>query len=902
MEKAPANGRRISRVFENADIGQSITTCFAKVVARHPERLAIKGASREYTYAELNSRANAIAHAILKEGGSGKIGILAGQEAGIAAVLGTLKAGKTYVPLEPSYPTDRLAQILKDCEIETIIAAETYVTLAKNVSNGSCRIISLSKLDQISSASDVEVAGSPDDLAAIMYTSGSSGPPKGVMQTQRNILHRVMLATNAFDMCPEDRVTLLSSLTYSASLLELFGTLLNGAAVYTFNIAEEGLSRLVSCLSIEKLTIYHSVPTVWRQLTQNLPVAAELGSLRVVRLGGDTLTARDVELYRRRYPPTCTLFNSLSCNEAGLIRLYRVDSNAQFAEPIVPVGYEVDGKQIWIADHNGKEAGHDEVGEIVIRSEFLSPGYWKNPELTSSVFRPDPGTQSQRLYYSGDLGTLLADGCLLYKGRKDSRIKFHGIALETTHLEDALRAHPEVDEALALANEDESGERHLVAYIVPKAGAELTTSELRRFLTESLPAQMLSASFVFLHALPHTPGGKVDRRALPQPAGNRPQIETRFVAPRDKWEQDLASVCESILRIDRIGALDNLFDLGMDSLAAVRLVTRIEKDFNEQIPPATLLRSPTVAKLAGVLRQRAHSKSWSFVVPVQPEGSNLPFFWIHGDFSNAFLPEYLGPDQPLYALDHQSQDGKPALHTTVENIAAHYLEEIRTVQMNGPYFIGGYSFGAIVAFEIAHQIQKAGDTVELLALVDPPGFIGDAQTTATKRRRELRNRVAGFRNDLNRHQTTLGTLDSTKKLDYVLSRASARIRKVVDARTRGIRNAVKPMIWETYLRRGLRVPPWLRSEYILNVYDRARLNYVPKAYRGRAILFRTSYLARHFQTDWNRLIEGDLQWIDLGSVDHMKLRDEPYIHLWANPLKIALSGAQADAAAPWHKT
>jgi aspartate racemase len=303
----------------------------------------------------------------------------------------------------------------------------------------------------------------------------------------------------------------------------------------------------------------------------------------------------------------------------------------------------------------------NDVGEIVIRSEFLSPGYWKNPELTSATFRPDPQIPGQRQYFTGDLGALLPDGCLLFKGRKDFKMKIHGINVETAQLDASLRLHPSVRDAVSVPDEDESGERYLLVYVVPQVDSGLTITELRRFLLDILPVHMLSARFVFLDTLPLTPNGKVDRQALPRLTGNRPQIGQGFTAPRDEWERDLARICQTILGIDRIGVEDNLFDLGMDSLKAVRLATQIEKEFSANIPPGTLLRSPTIAQLAGALGKKTFSKSWSSLVAVQPGGSKQPFFWIHGDFSNAFLAGYVGPDQPLYALDHQSQDGNPAL-------------------------------------------------------------------------------------------------------------------------------------------------------------------------------------------------------------------------------------------------
>ena len=878
-------------------IEQSVQVCFARVVSLYPDRLAIKGATRQYTYDALNREANRVADAILDQRPERQeqIGILADQEQALVAALGILKSGKTYVPLDPSYPQAKLAQILEECEIETIITDSSHLPYVRTLSNGRARVISMDELDAGLAVADTNVIVGPDALAAIIYTSGSTGQPKGVMQSHRNILHRVISATKAFDIRSDDRVTLLSSLSYGASLLEIYSTLLNGAALYPFNVAEEGLSRLTDWLGREKLTVYHSVPTVWRQLIRSFSGKEDLSSLRVLRLGGDTLTTSDVELYRRHFPASCTLFNSMSCSEAGLIRVYRVAGNQSPDERVIPVGYELDGKKISLLDEDGREVPCNDVGEIVIRSEFLSPGYWKNPELTSATFRHDPQIPGQRQYFTGDLGALLPDGCLLFKGRKDFKMKIHGINVETAQLDASLRLHPSVRDAVSVPDEDESGERYLVVYVVPEVDSGLTITELRRFLLDILPVHMLSARFVFLDALPLTPNGKVDRQALPRLTGNRPQIGQGFTAPRDDWERDLARICQTILGIDRIGVDDNLFDLGMDSLKAVRLATQIEKEFTANIPPGTLLRSPTIAQLAGALGKKSFSKSWSSLVAVQPGGSKLPFFWVHGDFSNAFLAGYVGPDQPLYALDHQSQDGSPALHVTVEAIAAHYLQEMRSVQPTGPYFFGGYSFGGIVAFEMAHQIQKLGEKVGFLFLLDPPGFTkGGGPGEPLIKGFPRRGRGAFL--DVRRHLTRLAPLKIAERLEYVSSRALGKTQQVVGSRTGGIRKAVQILIWKMHLRMGLRIPLRLRSAYILDIYNRARLAYRPQVYRGRTILFRGEQLSRWFQKDWDGLLEGHLERFNLGEVDHMKLREEANVHLWARQLNVSLSEAQAEVA------
>ena len=354
----------------------------------------------------------------------------------------------------------------------------------------------------------------------------------------------------------------------------------------------------------------------------------------------------------------------------------------------------------------------------------------ESPSSRKVDFGSDAKEPDKRIYLTGDLGRMSEDGCLDCLGRKDFQVKVRSMRVDTREVEAALRDHSGVKETTVIAQEQPSGDTRLVTYFVPQTDPAPTVSDLRNFLKEKISDHMIPSAFVRLEALPLTATGKVDRRALPDPGKGRPELETIYVPPQSDLEEKLAKIWGNVLSLDRVGVNDNFFDLGGDSLLAVRLIASIEEGFGKQLIPAKVFQSPTIAELATSLCQEKQPASWSSLIPVQPNGPKPPFFWVHGDLSNSFLPRYLGWDQPLYGLEHQSQDGKPALYDSVETIAAHYLGEIHSVQPNGPYFLGGYSFGAMVAFEMAQQLKKAGADVALLALLDPPSVTSSKSSSS----------------------------------------------------------------------------------------------------------------------------------------------------------------------------
>jgi thioesterase domain-containing protein/acyl carrier protein len=710
------------------------------------------------------------------------------------------------------------------------------------------------------------------------------------VQTHRLVLHRVLIDVQSFGIGRDDRLTLLSSPSYSNSLRHVFGALLNGATLCPFNLVERGAAEFIAWLERERITIYDSVPAVFRRWTSALPHTDALRALRVLHLGGDGPTAADFEMFRTHVPDGCRFVTTLASNEAGPFRRFLADRTTQIIGDVVPVGYAVDDKDVLIVDDDGRALDANRVGEIVVSSAFLSPGYWGRPDLTAAAFRPDPRDPQKRVYRTGDLGAIRPDGCLLFKGRKESRTKIRGVRVEIAEIEAALGAHPNVDRSIVVARQQAANEDSLVAYVVTTTGAALTVSELRHFLAARVPNQSIPSAFVFLHELPLGPNGKVDRLALPAPDGLRPQLTTRYAAPQDALERRLAATCEAVLGIRPIGVHDNLLDLGADSLTLLQLTARIEDEFGTPLPPASLFAAPTLAKLATKLRTGSVPARCSSLVPVTTTGHRTPFFWIHGDYSTALLPGYLGADQPLYAFEHQSQDGTAAEHTEVETIAAYYAAAMRAVQAAGPYLIGGYSFGGVLALEIAHQLTSEGERVALLALLDPPSLLWSRWTnpipveTASSGPESITHRVR-------RHLNGLGSLSAGERVEYFRSRIWE---KSVD-HLRQIQRQAYTAIYRAHFMLDLRLPRFVRRPYVFDLYGRAYGRYAVRPYSGPAILFKGEGRRYYSAPEWDELLTGPREVHRLATA-HNDMPSKKNIHLWAETLTRALARAQAENA------
>ena len=589
--------------FPIEDVETSIPARFEKIVRMYPDRLAVKTVDRTLTYDELNRYANRIARGILQKRGPGSEPIVLLFEHSIeviAAIFGVLKAGKFFVALDPAFPLERISYIVEDSGAGLIATNSGDTDLASKLKNDARGLLNIDEINNSCSSDNIGLPVSPDDRVAICYTSGSTGKPKGVVQAHRNVLHSVKLVTERVRIRADDRLTLLHSLSFASGHAHLRITLLNGASLFPFDIKSEGVRRLSKWLEDEQVTVYHSPPSLFRQLAESFSGREKFESLRLIRLSGAPVTRLDFDLYKKNFGSETLLEFEMGSTEARGIGSAIVDRTFTFPEQGVPIGYPPPGKKILLLDENGQEVELGQVGEIAVTGRNLNVGYWNQPDLTEAKFLADPAGGDERIYLTGDLGRMMPDGFLMHLGRKDFMVKVRGYRVELGEIETALLTHPQVKEAGVTAWDREPGEKYLVGYVVLRQGSVLNVSELNEFLRNTLPDYMLPSTFVFLESLPLT-NGKLNRNELPKPGNSRPKLTIAYSAPRNDVEKTLSGIWCDVLSLDEVGRDDNFFELGGHSLAASRVISRVIQTFQLELPINALFDAPTVAEMAAII-------------------------------------------------------------------------------------------------------------------------------------------------------------------------------------------------------------------------------------------------------------------------------------------------------------
>ena len=594
--------------FPKTEVEGSVSRRFEKLVCMYPDRIAVKTGQAVVTYSELNAMANSMAHAIIAQRGTEAEAIAILLEKGprlMAAMLAVLKAGKFFVLADLSYPKARLAAVLKDSEAALIISDRHDWECMREENRAAPELLEFDAIPADAAENNLDLTISPNSLAAVVYTSGSTGEPKGVMRVQRNLLHQTMLFANAYKLSTCDRLLLTTSGTGNALSIS-FLALLTGAALLPFDVQNQGIRMLIRWIVEEKITICWMGSPLFRNMCYALTGKKMFSDVRILRLSSEVSFKSDIELYKRHFSPDCQMINGLSNTEAGLICLYPIDSNTEITGQDVPVGYPVEDKEVLLLDDSAKEVGFHEVGEIAIRSRYLSVGYWRRPELTKDKFKTDPTGVDERVYLSGDLGLRLADGSLIHKGRKDFRAKIRGYAVEIAEIEKVLNGHAAVGQAVVVTRKNQTGEARLIAYYTRTGLPAPSVSEMRGFLKAQLPDYMIPSSFVRLDEMPMTESGKIDRRALPEPDNGRPDLANPYILARNEIEQRLVAIWEDVLGVYPIGINDGFFDLGGDSLSGTRVISQVIKHFQLEISLQLLFQSPTIADVAALIAQGQH--------------------------------------------------------------------------------------------------------------------------------------------------------------------------------------------------------------------------------------------------------------------------------------------------------
>ena len=857
-------------------------------VRRTPDATAVEHHDQALSYREFNRRANQLAHHLRKHGvgPDTPVGVsLAPSFSLTVALLAVLKAGGACLPLDPAYPKDRLEYMAHDARISLLLTEDAIAdNLSADLAGTGTKIIRLdSGWKEIASESgeNLERNVAPENLAYLIYTSGSTGKPKGVMLPHRGLVNYIMAAIRLYGLTASDRQLQFSSISFDIAIEEMFPTWAAGATLVLrsrdFSLAG---SDFLAWARRQRLTFITVATAYWHELVHELKESGTAlpETLRLVVVGGEKAQLQALEAWRKIAGGRVRWINTYGPTEASVIATsYEPPISGPLPEPL-PIGRPITNAKIYILDENLEPVAPGEEGELHIGGPGLARGYLNAPEATAAKFIADPFSlePGARLYKTGDLASYRPNGEIEFRGRRDFQVKIRGFRVEPGEIETALGRDPSVREAVVLLDEDSAAGKRLLAYVVPASGAQPTAAGLRHHLKGLLPDYMVPGGFVFVRELPLTPNGKVDRRAL---LAIRPDdtADENYIAPSDEIQKKLASIWEELLGRRPIGRGENFFELGGHSLIAVRMIRRIEQAFDRKLPLAVLLEAPTIEQLAAILKEKTWKPSFALAVPIQPLGARPVFFCVHGLGGGVLrfqdLARHMAPDQPFYGIqpvgfngngennytnesegNGENGAGQPFLRT-VEEMAARYILEMRNVQPEGPYYIGGYSFGGLVAFEMARQLEAGGEEVGFLGLLDT--YPGKPKSNAVL-------------------LSTLLRMPRAQQIAYV----SSKLTKY----GRGFRRR-----WD-----ALFLPKTIKQ--IRSILAEAEMAYQPKNYSGSAVWIRASERALRGadnpEDDWSRWVRGGVRFVEIEG-DHGSIMKEPTVAVFAQRLRECLAEAQA---------
>jgi amino acid adenylation domain-containing protein len=852
----------------------TIQELVAEQAALHPEAEALVFGSERLTYRELDQRSNQIAHFLRQQGmnDGDRGGIFMDRSvAMIITMLGILKAGGVYVPIDPEYPPERLQFLAQDTEVRWVFTEQNVGAALPTKApliylNGEGSPVAGFPRDPVPNRS------TPESVAVMIYTSGSTGRPKAVCIPHRAVI-RTVRNSNQVQVTPQDRIAQIASPSFDAAIFEIWLALANGATLV--GMRHEvllGPAQLIRLLQTERISILILNTAYVHQIGRDSPEV--LKGVRKVMFGGETAEATPLRNILPHVAPG-TLVNSYGPAEGCVATTYHEIFSLSVDMTSVPIGRPITNARMYLLDARMQPVPLGLVGEIYIGGEGVAKGYWNRPELTAQKFLPDPFTEKPGalLYRTGDLARLRGNGDFEFVGRIDDQIKIRGHRIELAEVREAITSHSAVKQAFLMVREDAPGDKRLVAYVTLRRPLVSAADALRRYAAEKLPAHMLPAAFVILDSIPLNTNGKVDRTALPAPS-QRPDMANGYSAPQTDLEQMLTRIWQELLRIDRVGLDDNFFDLGGHSLLAARLIARIEKETGENIPVATLFQAPTVAQLARKLRDHTYASAWAPLVELRsPQGPPLypPFFCIHSLGANLVsfhkLAGLLRPDRAIYGLQPPGLDGNQAPLDTMDAIASAYLEEIRKKQPRGPYYLGGICIGGVVAYEIARRLRAAGEEVRFLALIDSffPGQL---------RHLHAQSQLTEY---LDCHLGEFLMFSGTARLKYL---------------ARWIGNGFVRLGWALGIRSHASVARTARRVSEENI--QAIQSYSPQPYMGKITQFMCSDGPQRSYEDrrlaWSSLSPNGLE-IHVVPGDHLNMVEEPNVRVLAHELQNCLDRA-----------
>lgn len=857
----------------------SVHDLFERAATASPHAVAVQIDSRQLTYGQLNDLANSFAQALLAadvtHGTLVGISITRSPEL-IAALLGTLKAGAAYVPLDPSYPAEWLKKALSDTGLSVLITDAASWPIIETSLTGSETVIRTDEIPQNSVIPPQFLPVAPDELAYVMYTSGSTGEPKGVMIPHRGIL-RLVSEPNYLTISPQDTFLQLAPVSFDASTFEIWGALLNGARLVLAPPGQLSLAEIASVIEDQEISILWLTSGLFNALVDEYPEC--LRNLSYLLAGGDVLSPPHVRKALEQLARG-SLINGYGPTENTTFTCCHRITLSDTRGASIPIGRPVNKTEVYILDAGGNPTAPGQSGELYAGGDGVALGYWNRPELTAQSFVSNPfsADRGKRMYRTGDLAFRDESGLIYFAGRSDVQVKIRGFRVEPEEIEAAVRSHPTLLDAAVIPQATSTGDKQLLCFYVTAPGLTVSGEDLDLFLRRKLPEYLIPSSYQQLAALPLNESGKVDRKSLASQE-QRP-LSTAPAAPAKSLsnvECELTVLLSNLLSRPAIDLDADFFKLGGNSLIAARFFAQIDKKLGKRLPLATILQANTVRRLAAVIADDNWLPRWSSCVPLKASGCYAPFFIVHALGGNVIgykdLAFSLSPEQPVYALQARGLDGKSSVANSVEEMAAHYVRAMQTVQPVGPYYLGGWSAGGRVAFEMARQLSALGQSVATVVIFD-------------------------------------ATIESPRKSLPPLKRVTHLMRwNLYNLGQIGLRTFTRKKVWN--LRKHARIAYYevlqrlgrqerkarKKTLSVQDAFMRAIRNYRPDVYSGAVCVFRTAD-ARYFspgdhRLGWQNVVTGELSFCDVPG-NHDTIFQMPNLPVVAKELEQVLGKARTE--------